>query len=406
MVRGDSGSGDTRDHRRLAASRLTGFVRDSGVYRVGLRAHVNRYQLFIERALHVVRRGGRIGFVLPSGVASDAGAAPLRRYLLDSADVDELTGIDNKAGIFPIHRGVRFVLLTASAGSPTTSIRCRFGITRVEDLERPTPSPPLVLTRRFLARLSGEEDLGIPELACLRDLRIVERVSSTFPRLGEPQGWHARFGRELNASDDRGAFETRSSDSAARPVVEGKWIEPFRVDLARCRLQLKPDAVQQARVPRRSRLAYRDVASATNRLTLIAAIVPAHAVTTHTVFCLKSPLAAPAQHVLCALLNSFVANYLIRFRVNIHVTASLVARLPVPLVVPEDPAFDLLLALVRALARATGSVEEMPEYARLQASVARLYRLEASEFEHVLERFPLIPEGTRRATLDEFRCLE
>jgi hypothetical protein len=67
-----------------------------------------------------------------------------------------------------------------------------------------------------------------------------------------------------------------------------------------------------------------DVASATNRLTLIAAIVPADAVTTHTLFCLKTGLPLDAQHVLCALLNSFVANYLIRFRVNTHVTATLI----------------------------------------------------------------------------------
>ena len=59
-----------------------------------------------------------------------------------------------------------------------------------------------------------------------------------------------------------------------------------------------------------ARLAYRDIASATNRLTLIAAIVPARAVTTHTLFCLKTPLPLDAQQVLCALLNSFVANYL------------------------------------------------------------------------------------------------
>jgi hypothetical protein len=40
------------------------------------------------------------------------------------------------------------------------------------------------------------------------------------------------------------------------------------------------------KIVRRARLAYRDVASATNRLTLIAAVIPARAATTHTLFCL------------------------------------------------------------------------------------------------------------------------
>ena len=83
------------------------------------RAHANLYQLFVERALQLVRPGGRIGLVLPSGVVSDAGAAPLRRHLFDRADVDAITGLDNREAIFPIHRSTRFVLLTCTPGRPT-----------------------------------------------------------------------------------------------------------------------------------------------------------------------------------------------------------------------------------------------------------------------------------------------
>ena len=120
-------------------------------------------------------------------------------------------------------------------------------------------------------------------------------------------------------------------------MLEGKQIEPFRVFPDRSRLELPTASATSRRVPHRARLAYRDVASATNRLTLIAAIVPARSVTTHTLFCLKTPLPLDAQHVLCALLNSFVANYLVRLRVNTHVTASLLARLPVPLLTAAMP---------------------------------------------------------------------
>ena len=166
---------------------------------------------------------------------------------------------------------------------------------------------------------------------------------------------------------------------------------------------MKADAPD--RVPRRARLAYRDVASATNRLTLIAAIVPARAVTTHTLFCLKTPLPLEAQHVLCGLLNSYVANYLVRFRVNTHVTASLMSRLPVPFVESDDPAFDRIAALVRTLLKGQTPVEEMEEYAELQAIVAQLYGLTSGEFEHVLSTFPLVPELVRSRALARFNNL-
>jgi hypothetical protein len=407
MVRGDSGDEDARLSRKAGARRLTDFVRESGIYRVESPAHANLYQFFVERALQLVRRGGRIGLVLPSGLVSDAGAAPLRRHLFDRAEVDAITGLDNREAIFPIHRSTRFVLLTCTAGLRTQAIRCRFGITRVEDLERgdAETAPPITLTRAFIQQLSGADDIGIPELMTPRDLSIVERISTGIPRLGEEAGWSARFSRELNASDDRHAFTKYTGKSDSRPIIEGKQIDPFRVSLDRCRLQLDPRAVVRRTLPQRARLAYRDVASATNRLTLIAAIIPARAVTTHTLFCLRTKLSLAEQHVLCALLNSFVANYLIRLRVNTHVTATLMSRLPVPLIREEHPFFERLGELSRGLIRATRPAEEMEEYAHLQALCAHAYRLRASEFEHVLVTFPLIPEGVRRAALTAFNNL-
>jgi hypothetical protein len=401
MLRGDGGPEDVRAQRRIDARSLSNFVRESGVYKVEGRAHANRYQLFVERALQLVRPQGRVGLVLPSGMASDAGSAPLRRFLFDRADVDQLTGLDNRDGIFPIHRGLRFVLMTCTAGRPTSTIRCRFGVSRVDELEQPDPGDRTVsLTRAFVTRLSGSEDLGVPDLRSERDLRLVERLSATFPGLSSPTGWNARFGRELNASDDRGSFEPRHLASRARPVVEGKQIEPFRVLLDRASQQLKPGV--RDRVSRRARLAYRDVASATNRLTLIAAIIPARAVTTHTLFCLKTPLSLESQMVLCGLLNSYVANYLIRLRVNTHVTASLISRLPVPCVTRDDRLFGRIVALVRELIDGENPAEETETYAELQALVATLYALSVTELEHVLSTFPIVLEDVRSRVLAHF----
>jgi hypothetical protein len=394
MVRGDSGAGQSRLERRTEARCLTDFVRESGVYSVATRAHANRYQLFVERALQLVRPSGRIGLVLPGGAAGDAGAAPLRRFLFDRASVDAITGLDNREAIFPIHRSVRFVLLTCTAGASTSSIRCRFGITDVEKLERGDADDGrgVLLTRAFLSRLSGSDDLGIPELGSDSDLGLLERISAAFPRLGAADGWNVQFSRELNASDDRDLFQPYDAGGVGRAVVEGKQISPFRVDVPGARYRLATGS--RDRIPRRVRLAYRDIASATNRLTLIAAMIPADAVTTHTLFCLRTPLPLDAQHVLCGLLNSFVANYLVRFRVNTHVTASLVSRLPVPFVTAADPAFVQIRTLVRQLL-GSSSAEETDTYAELQAVVARLYELTPRELQHVLSSFPLIAATTK-----------
>jgi len=402
MVRGDAGDADVRAARRADARQLTSFVREAGVYRVAMRSHVNRYQLFLERALQLTRAGGRIGLVLPSGIVTDAGVAPLRRHLFDRSEVESVVGLDNRAGLFPIHRSLRFALMTCTVGRPTDAVACRFGISRGDDLDG--GSRPLMVTRALLGRVSGSDDLGIPEMVTERDLRILERVSARIPWLGASAGWHVRFGRELNMSDDRNSFRPFSGRPGTRPVLEGKHIEPFRVSMDGCRYELAHSSTS-ARVPRRARLAHLDVASATNRLTLIAAVVPASAVTTHTLFCLRTPIVLEAQHVLCGLLNSMIANYFVRMRVNTHVTVSLVSRLPVPLLTPRDPWFARLALHAKTLATATEPVETMAEYAEVQAMVARVYGLSEKDFEHVLGTFPLIAEGVRARCFAEFTGL-
>jgi Eco57I restriction-modification methylase len=400
MVRGDSGDGVERASRRAHAQHLTSFVRESGIYRVETRSHVNRYQLFVERLLQLTRKGGRIGLILPAGTVTDSGCAPLRRHVFNHAGLDSIVGFDNRHGIFPIHRSMRFVAITATVGIPTERIRCRFGLSRAEDLEQVTPDKPnpVELTRAFIARVSGEEDLAVPDIRSTIDLQVIERISACIPMLQE--GWKVAFGRELNASDDRHRFAPFERDARGRPVLEGKQIDSFRASVEGCRYQLRADTT--VRIPRRPRLAYRDIASATNRLTLIAAIVPAEAVTTHTLFCLKTPLVLDAQHVLCALLNSFVANYLIRLRVNTHVTVSLVSRLRVPVLDRDSRTFRRLSTLAQTLMHSPEAAETQPEYAELQGLVANLYGLSESQFVHVLSTFPLIPNEVKSATIAHF----
>jgi len=201
-------------------------------------------------------------------------------------------------------------------------------------------------------------------------------------------GWHARFGRELNATEDRPRFVPLGTRARLRSIVEGKQLSPFRVDLSRSTHGIAPDTTSRARI------AYRDVASATNRLTLIAAMLPANAVSTHTVFCLKSDLDQRSQWCLLALLNSLVANYLVRLNVTTHVTAALMSRLPVPKPLPHSRAFDRLIALARSLA-STGIDNNADDYAELNAIAASLYGVTTEQYAFILDSFPLLPKPLR-----------
>src|SRR5438874_2813090 len=185
MMRADAGGSDARSRARAADAPVVRFTRDAGVYTAQSDGHANRYQVFLERAVALTRPGGRFGLVLPSGLATDHGSAALRRLLLSRCDVDAIVGMDNHRGVFPIHRSVRFLLLTATSGAPSGRIACRFGVDDPADLEAmdEASAPPSLrafpvhLSPAALAHLSVES-LVIPLLRDALDLAIAERAAT------------------------------------------------------------------------------------------------------------------------------------------------------------------------------------------------------------------------------------
>lgn len=398
-LRGDAGTVEERAEARHAARALTRFSRESGCFLLQGGGHANLYQLFAERMLQLAARGGRVGMLTPSGLFSDHGCADLRRHLFDRMNVDSLVMFENRDAVFPIHRSMRFAVFTATKGQATGELRTRFGLRNavvLDDVpdEGELPSNvtiPLGLVRRF-----SSGDLAVPDLHTNADRALLAHILDIAAPLGDPRGWHVRVGRELNATDDRRHFS-----SSGLPVLEGKAVEPYRANLGAASAFIDPATLARVFGSRiaaaRPRLGYREVAASTNALTLIAAIIPARAVTTHTIFCVKQPLDPTVHLFLCGIFNSYVANWLVRLRGSTHVPAALIHELPVPVVAATDPLFVEICELARA-APDHGAVR-----ATLQAAVAELYRLSAGQFAHVLDTFPLVAGADREAALECLR---
>jgi len=408
MLRGDAGDAAARELKADDGSRLTRFARGSGIYRLQGAGHANLYQMFVERALSLLRRGGRLGLVLPSGFATDHGCASLRRHILDSTSIDSFVVVENRDGLFPIHRAVKFVVVTLTKPDSddrpvrTDVLPLRCGIRLAAEFDqlpdagedpRAVPVP-----RRLIEQLSGEQ-VAVPELRTPADAAIAARIAFRFPACGDAAGWNVQFGRELNASDDRDAF---NQTGRGLPVVEGKHIAPFTLETNMITRHIEPALVERAigrRPFERPRLAYRDVASSTNRLTLIATILPAGVITTHTLFCLRDPPADDIQHFLAGIFNSFVANFMVRLRVTTHVTVAIVQRLPVPKPACGSAPFATIATLARRLAADPGNLQDL---AQLQGAAARLYELDTPAFAHVLSTFPLVDASLREASMKAF----
>ncbi|WP_291984604.1 N-6 DNA methylase [Luteitalea sp.] len=391
MLRGDLGTGDERAAQRDDLGPLLRFVRHSGLYR-GAGGHVNSYQLFLERMLQLIRPGGRIGCLLPGGVLIDHGAAALRRHLLDHAAVDRITVFDNREALFPIHRSLRIVSITGTSGASTDGVLVDEGTTARVTGPDGRPAAPRLLSRALLRQGSGEAE-AIPFVRHADDLYLLQHLLA-HPTLGD-DAWQLRFGRELNATEDREAWRSGPRPSGGLPVVDGKHVQAFDVRPPSTGAWMSPDDAARA-LPgepwRRWRLAYRDVSSPTNTRSLIAALLPPGCVTTHTLFCLQTTIGLPSQLYLCGMLNSLVADWFVRRYLGAHVTTRLMAHVPVPRVSSADARRR---RIVRLTARLMRQPDDAGAQADLQVVAADLYGLGSRERSIVATDFARLPAVVR-----------
>jgi hypothetical protein len=98
------------------------------------------------------------------------------------------------------------------------------------------------------------------------------------------------------------------------------------------------------------------------------------------------------------MLNSFVANYLVRQVMTTHLGSTTVEQLRVPKLDYDSLSFKEIVDLAASL-RAQSSAGDA---ARLQALAARSYELTVEDFKHVLSTFPLVSNEERDAALEEF----
>jgi hypothetical protein len=89
--------------------------------------------------------------------------------------------------------------------------------------------------------------------------------------------------------------------------------------------------------------------------------------------------------------------------VTTHVTTAVVEQLPLPRHSDAPSAFRLVAALARRLSHRPLPAAREEAKARLEAVVARWYRLSGDEFAHVLRTFPLVDSKERERALAYFK---
>ena len=177
---------------------------------------INTYSVFAETARTICHPTGRVGMIVPSGVATDDTTKVFFADLVNRQSLVSLYDFENREGVFPgVHRSYKFCLLTLSgADRPTPQAEFAFFLYRTDQLQ--DTGRRFVLTPDDFA-LFNPNTRTCPVFRTRQDADIAAKLyrrAGVFwkeARDGEPEEnpWRVNFSQMFNMTSDSGLFRTR-----------------------------------------------------------------------------------------------------------------------------------------------------------------------------------------------------
>lgn len=190
------------------------FVRDTGRYPLCGRGDVNTYSIFAENMRLAVSGVGRVGCIVPSGIATDDTNKFFFRDLMESHSLVSLYDFDNLAGLFPsVDSRFKFCLLTLTASAHTLKEGAEFAffLHATDDLRE---------SERYF--IVSNEDLSLinpntytcPVFRSKHDLDLTISIYRHFPILikkssPERNPWNIKLSRMFDMTNDAALFRSR-----------------------------------------------------------------------------------------------------------------------------------------------------------------------------------------------------
>jgi hypothetical protein len=396
---------------------------------------IDLYKAFAWRMWDLAARGsGRVGFVCPRSLVSEAGTAEWRERAFDEGEFSEVTLLLNTARwAFDMEPRYSIALVSAAVlGKPGEHISLRGPYPSQAAFDSGVAEEPAVFTaQEFRTWGSGA---AFPILGSADDGDVYLQMRH-HPRLDADVGsWRARPYAEFHATADKPLFQLDSVPDGWWPLYKGEsfdlW-EPDRtvyygaVDPAVVLPLLQQKRLRSSRLAnspfsefprevieddrtlpiRHPRIALRLVTRATDSRTVRCALVPPNVGLTHGAPYLLFPRGSQRdQAYLLGILSSIPLDWMARRTVEVNLTYHVLNGFAVPRPEPNDPQYARLVEITARLASpddryerwardvgvGVGSVSgtECDELlAELDALSALLYGLSEAQVKHVFATF-------------------
>ena len=226
----------TASERAVAATRM---ARTSGDYPLLSSGDINRYSLFVERSMTLVKPDGMVGLLTPSGIASDKTAARFFKGVSTEGRLRALYDFENRrtrydaSPFFPdVDSRFKFCVFVASPSPTETPANCAFFLQDVSELDDPERCFPL--TAADFDRVNPNTGTA-PIFRTRRDAELTTAIYGRLPVLvdrssgEEVKAWPVKYSTMFHMTNDSGLFRTREEleeKEGAYPVGGNRFASP------------------------------------------------------------------------------------------------------------------------------------------------------------------------------------
>lgn len=424
----------------LAQAKATAALVNAGPFPGIGAGDIDLMAAFAWRFLHGIRLGGTIGVVLPRTAFAGSACIQWRHELMSDGDITDLTMITNTAR-WAFDMEPRYTVAALSYRRGVTgdrSVALQGPYSSREAFLEGTSNPTATSTFPAEEVLGWTETAAFPLLSDADSLPVFTQMRAHPNFGGETGSCKFRPHRETDTTKEKPYFDFDLANPAADhtlPVLTGAsfnlWDpdfgEPYAyaneeaiVELLQARRQRQIRlsssafygmsdewATDPATLPmKHARIAFRDVARATDTRTLLCCLLPPNIAVVHKAPYLVRQLGDPRDEAfLLGVMSSLPMDWYARRFIETTMSFTLLGGFPVPRPATDDSLFVRVAENAARLAAVdkrftewasevgvlVGSVETQAEkddlIAELDALVGLLYGLDRDQFSHIFETF-------------------
>jgi hypothetical protein len=371
------------------------FIKSSGRYRLFAEGNLgkgdfNVYRMFVETALAATKQGRVTAQFVPEGLYNGANATAIRKELFSAFRLEHLAGFENTKGIwFPkIDTRMKFCLYVAWKGETTGEFHASFRVNTSDKLQEFMSRSGLNIPVSVVEEFSPDA-VAVMEFAAQSEVDICARMYALYPKFGAEVADlpYRHYMREVDMGTDRGLF---SEGDEGLPVFEGRMIDAYDYrakgyvsgrgrsavwedfpfggskKVIQPQWRIVPEKMPEKLGGRteRFRIGFGDVASPTNQRALIAALLPKGSVSGHKVPTIEFLDGGKPDTLLwLGVANSLVMDFLVRKKVSLTMSYTIMDSLPFPREFGKIPAATEIARRVCALCAVGPEMEEFREQA-------------------------------------------